>query len=133
MDAENRKREIRSYRDLIAWQKAMTLAEAVYIATRSFPKEEIYGLTSQMRRAAVSVVSNIAEGHCRKSRGEFLQFVGHARGSLAELETQIILAGRLELLDPDHEQTTTALTVEVGRLLNGLRRSLSPPTPPSDL
>ena len=78
---------IKSYEDLIVWQKALDLAEEIYRATRQFPKDELYGLTSQMRRAAVSIASNIAEGHERNSRGEFLQFIGHARGSLAELET----------------------------------------------
>jgi four helix bundle protein len=95
----------RSYRDLHVWQKAMLLAEEVYAATGTFPKEEVYGLTAQMRRAAVSVASNIAEGQGRHSRGEFLQFLGHARGSLAELSTQVTLAGRLKLVSPDAEET----------------------------
>lgn len=69
---------VRSYRDLVAWQKAMQLARAVYQATREFPREELYGLVSQMRRAAVSVPSNIAEGHARRTTGEFLQFLGQA-------------------------------------------------------
>ena len=124
MPRPHEKPAIRSYRDLVVWQKAMELAEGVYGATSTFPKEEIYGLTSQMRRAAVSVPSNIAEGHDRHSRGEYLLFVGHARGSLSELETQTILAARLGRLPPSYEQSLMELMSEVGRLLNGLRKSL---------
>jgi four helix bundle protein len=115
---------VRWYRDLIVWEKAMTLAESVYRATLQLPKEETYGLISQMRRAAVSIAGNIAEGHSRSSRGEFLQFIGHARGSLSELETQTILATRLGFLSPDAEQQLMNGSAEVGRLLNGLRDSL---------
>jgi four helix bundle protein len=79
--------KLQGYRDLIVWQKSMTLTKQVYSCTRSFPKEETYGLTSQIRRAAVSIPANIAEGQARNSTGEFLQFLGIARGSLAELET----------------------------------------------
>jgi four helix bundle protein len=121
--------KVKDFRELIVWQKAMVLAEVVYRATRAFPKEEIYGLTSQMRRAAVSVVSNIAEGQARASRGEFLQFLGHARGSLAELETQTMLSTRLGLLSSDVEPSITNAIAEVGRLLNGLRKSLKPAVP----
>jgi four helix bundle protein len=120
---------VKSYRDLLVWQKAMLLAEAVYVATRELPKEEVYGLTAQMRRAAVSVVSNVAEGQARQTRGEFLQFLGHARGSLAELETQIILAARLSLASPTAERSLLYLIADVGRLLNGLRNSLRPDQP----
>jgi four helix bundle protein len=102
----------------------MTLAEDVYAATRKFPKEEIYGFTSQMRRAAVSVASNIAEGQARHGRGEPLQFLGYARGSLAELGTQVTLAARLGFLPPIVEQSLSDVLAEVGRLLNGLRKSL---------
>jgi four helix bundle protein len=104
----------------------MRLAEDVYQATRTFPKEEIYGLTSQMRRAAVSVASNIAEGQGRHGRGELLQFLGVARGSLAELGTQVLLAARLGLFAPGVEQSLSELLAEVGRLLNALRNSLKP-------
>ena len=82
--------EIKSYQDLIVWQKAMDLVVLVYQATRLFPKEELYGLTSQVRRAVVSIPSNLAEGHARKSRAEFLNFVSIAQGSRAEVETQIM-------------------------------------------
>ncbi len=84
-----------SYRDLVAWQKAFALCLNVYRFTEQFPKTEIYGLTSQLRRAAVSVVSNIAEGQGRKTRGEFQQFLGQAKGSLSEMETQILIAAEL--------------------------------------
>ena len=115
---------IRNFRDLVAWQKAMLLAREVYQTTRGFPKEEVYGLTSQMRRAAVSIASNIAEGQSRQSRGEFLRSIGHARGSLAELETQSILAADLGFLDTHSQEPLNDLICEVGRLLNGLRSSL---------
>jgi len=88
-----------NYRNLIAWQKAKNLALNVYRCTRSFPKDEIYGLSSQMRRAAVSVPSNIAEGKGRHSHKEFLQFLYHARGSLLELETQVSIARDLLYVD----------------------------------
>jgi four helix bundle protein len=109
---------------LIVWQKSLELAEVVYTATKSFPKEEIYGLTIQMRRAAVSVASNIAEGHSRQTRGEFLQFLGMSRGSLAELQTQAILAARLDLLAPSAEKSLMELIASIGRLQNALRTSL---------
>jgi four helix bundle protein len=86
---------MRGYRDLRAWQHAMGLVTEIYRATRSFPKDEIYGLVSQLRRAAVSIPSNLAEGHGRNSRNEFRQFIGHARGSVSEVETQIGIAKNL--------------------------------------
>jgi four helix bundle protein len=111
-----------SYQDLIAWQKAMDLAEEVYKATRGFPKHELYGLTSQLRRAAVSVPSNIAEGQGRLTPGEFKQFLGHARGSLLETETQIMLAGRLRYVSSEEMSHVIKLSAEVGRILNGLNQ-----------
>jgi four helix bundle protein len=87
-----------SYRDLIVWQKAIGTVTEVYRSTHSFPREETYGLTSQLRRSAVSVASNIAEGQGRLSRKEFRQFLGQARGSLIEMETQIVIAGNLTSL-----------------------------------
>lgn len=92
---------VRSYRDLVAWQKAMRLVIDVYRCTQSFPKAEIYGLTAQLRRAAVSVPSNIAEGQGRASIGEFKQFLCHARGSLLEIETQLQIAQSLEYLSSE--------------------------------
>jgi len=113
-----------SYRDLVAWQKAMDLVTDVYRVTGSFPKEEIYGLTSQMRRAAVSVPSNIAEGQGRKGDGEFKHFLRLSLGSLMEVETQVIISERLGYLNPA-TQTLLTQAAEVGRLLNGLIRSLA--------
>jgi four helix bundle protein len=115
---------VRSYRELIAWQKAMDFVAEVYRATRTFPKEEIYGITSQLRRAAVSIPSNIAEGQGRQTTGEFRQFLGHARGSLLETETQILLSERLEYLDSKTTEVIVEHAAELGRILNGLIRSL---------
>jgi len=103
----------------------MTLAECTYKVTRAFPREEVYGLTSQMRRASVSIASNIAEGNARQTRGEYLQFLGNARGSLAELYTQATLAVRLNLIDHESETRLTEQLDEVGRLLNALRNSIA--------
>jgi four helix bundle protein len=118
------KSKIQSYRDLIVWQRAMALAERVYEVTRDFPKAETYGLTSQMRRAAVSIASNIAEGQGRSARKELLLFLAHARGSLAELGTQVTLSARLGILTQESERALIELATEVGRLLNALRNSL---------
>lgn len=110
------------YRDLVVWQKAIALVTDIYRATQSFPKEELYGLTSQIRRSAVSIPSNIAEGQGRLTRGEFRQFLGIARGSYAELETQLLIANNLGYLSkPDELMDRLA---EVGRMLNGLLSSL---------
>jgi four helix bundle protein len=108
-----------SYRDLIAWQKAKALALEVYICTRRFPKDEIYGLTSQMRRAAISVPSNIAEGKGRHSHKELVQFLYRARGSLLELETQLSIAHELGYIDGATFRRLEELMGE-GRILNGL-------------
>ncbi len=110
----------RYYRDLQVWQKAMVLARAVYGHTSTFPKTEAFGLTAQMRRAAVSVPSNIAEGHGRLTDGNMRQFLAQARGSLYELETQIELACGLEYLEPQSEKELLESCREVGRMLNGL-------------
>jgi len=116
----------RTHRDLVAWQAAMDLAEIVYQQTSTFPKEETFGLTIQVRRAAVSVPSNIAEGAARNSSREFFQYLGVAAGSLAELETQVELAIRLKYLPKNTEALIHAR--RVGRLVNALRRSLGAPT-----
>jgi four helix bundle protein len=113
-----------SYRDLIAWQKAMRLVTEIYQATRLFPKDETYGLTSQLRRAAVSVPSNIAEGQARFSRKEFHHFLSLARGSLVEIETQLIIAQNLNYLTPNQSQPALAKAAELGRILNGLIASI---------
>jgi four helix bundle protein len=109
-----------NYEDLRVWRPAMDLVLETYRTTSSFPKQEIYGLTSQMRRAAVSVPSNIAEGKGRFSRKELLQFLFHARGSLLELQTQITIARELGFLAAAEGEKLTALASEIGRLLNGL-------------
>lgn len=113
-----------SFQDLVAWQRGMDLVVAVYEATTSFPKTELYGLTSQMRRSAVSVPSCIAEGHGRSTRGEFCQFLGHARGSLLELQTQVILAQRLHYINEEDGQRLLEVSYEAGRILNGLMNSV---------
>ena len=113
-----------AYRDLIAWRKATQLALEVYRCTQAFPKAELYGLTSQMRRAAVSIPSNIAEGKGRYSLKEFMQFLYRARGSLLELETQLYIAHELHYLQPNAFQKMQEKAVELGRVLNGLAKSV---------
>lgn len=110
----------RHFRDLLVWQKAKLLVKEVYRATVAFPKNEIFGLTSQMRRAAVSVPSNIAEGHGRLTDGNMRVFLGQARGSLFELETQIELAHDLEFLDEEVTKELLVQCAEIARMLNGL-------------
>lgn len=114
----------RNYSDLIAWQKAMDLVEMVYKATSQFPKEEIYGLTNQLRRAVVSIPSNIAEGQGRHSSNEFRRFLAISYGSLREVETQILIAKRLNYLREAQTEELLGLAGEIGRLINGLSNSL---------
>ena len=113
-----------SYRDLIAWRKAVQYVTEIYNATKEFPREEQYGLKNQLRRAAVSVPSNIAEGQARFSPKEFCHFLSHARGSLVEIETQVIIAHNLGYLTPRQSQTLLDHAGELGRVLNGLRASI---------
>ena len=115
---------VQSYRELVAWQKAMDFAAEVYQITKSFPKEELYGITSQLRRASVSIAANIAEGQGRQTTGEFCQFLGHARGSLLETETHILLAMRLAYIPESSGEGLLSRSAEVGRILNGLLASL---------
>lgn len=115
---------VRSYRDLVVWKKSMALVLDVYRSTQTFPRTETYGLVSQLRRAAVSIPSNIAEGQARLSTGEFRQFLGNARGSLMEVETQILLAQELGYLERDERNNLLSTSAEVGRILNGLLNSL---------
>ena len=115
---------VKRYSDLVAWQKAMDLVEEVYKVTKSFPKEETYGLSSQLRRSAVSVPSNIAEGHCRNGRREFVHHLSIALGSLGELETQVMIANRLGYLGAVELAQVLALAEETGRILVGLMHSL---------
>jgi four helix bundle protein len=116
---------VQSFESLIVWQKAIDLVTAVYQYSQGFPADERFGLTAQMRRAAVSVPSNIAEGQERMSRGEFLHFLGNARGSLFELRTQATIAARLKFLHDGDHGVLREHANEVGRLLNGLINSLS--------
>jgi len=111
------------FKDLIVWQKAMDLVTSVYRITDAFPKREVYSLTDQIR-AAVSVPSNIAEGQAHFSKAEFLHFLRHSCGSLAELETQILIAERLQYTRHPEVEALLAPVVEVGKLLNGLINSL---------
>ncbi len=115
---------IQSFRDLVVWQKSMDLVTAIYQLSRGLPKEEIFGLTSQIRRAAVSIPSNIAEGRGKSTKGEFQQFLHHSRGSLAEVETQIIIAKNLGYLSKEETEQLIEMTSEVGRLLHGLITSI---------
>jgi four helix bundle protein len=114
-----------SYRDWIAWRKAMDLVTDVYQATRSFPRDEPYGLTNQLRRAAVSVPSNIAEGQARFSQKEFHHFLSHARGSLVEIETQLMIAQNLGYLSPIQILPLLEKAAELGKILNGLIASIN--------
>jgi four helix bundle protein len=116
-----------SYQDLRVWQLAMGLVAEVYTQTRAFPKEEMYGLTSQMRRSAVSVPSNIAEGKGRSTDRDRTLFFCHARGSLLELETQILIAQHLEYLAAAEAESLIANSAQLGRMLNALIQSLRSP------
>jgi four helix bundle protein len=113
-----------SYKDLIVWQKAVDLVVHIYEATKEFPAEEKYGLVAQMRRAAVSIPSNIAEGHERHSTGEFVLGLSHAQGSAAELETQLIISGLLCMCPDGLVMEISSLLGEVRKMLNALRRKL---------
>ena len=113
-----------SYRDLILWQKAKRLSLEIYRATKSFPKDELYGLSSQIRRAAVSVVSNVAEGQGRMTTGEFIQFLGHARGSLFELQTQLEIAHELGYIERARFAAIEELSDDVRALVFRLIESL---------
>ncbi len=116
---------INSFRDLIAWQKAMDLANSIYDLTDSFPKEEVFGLRLQLRRSAVSIPSNIAEGHARHSTRDFIHFLRIARGSFAEAESQLILCGRRKYISKATLEKTFKESDELGRVLAGLISSLS--------
>jgi len=115
---------VQDYQDLIAWQKAMDLVEAIYRATQVFPKEEIYGLTAQVRRAAVSIPSNIAEGQGRSTTRDFLYFLSVAQGSVKEAETQVLIAERLAYVTKQVSARLVEQTTEVGRLISGLTKAL---------
>ncbi len=116
---------LKSYKDLEVWRKAMSLAKDVYNATGFYPKEEKFGLVSQMRRAAVSIPSNLAEGHARVGADEFKHFVSIALGSAAELETQIILSADLGYLNASQSAVLLNRLDVIGKMLRGLYKSLS--------
>jgi four helix bundle protein len=116
--------EVSSYRDLRVWQDAMNLAEAAFLLTRSFPKEELFGMTAQIRRAAASIPANIAEGNGREQTRPYIQFLRIAQGSLKELETHLLLAGRVGLV-PAAEVSGLLLRCDgLGRMLRSLIRTL---------
>lgn len=123
--------KLKSYKNLLVWQKSLTMVKLIYELTRSFPQDERFGLVTQMSRAAVSVPSNIAEGHSRHTRGEFIQFISHAEGSLAELETQLLIAIELDFCTQSQSENLLSLVDELQRMLNGLRQNLA--TRPSPL
>jgi four helix bundle protein len=116
--------EVRSYRDLKVWQDAMTLVEGCYHFTKDMPREEIYGLTSQIRRSSVSVPANIAEGYGRDSSGSYVNFLKTAQGSLKELETHLILTQRLKLGSFETATQLLASADAIGRMLRALIRSI---------
>jgi four helix bundle protein len=112
------------YRELKVWQRSLELVCEIYRQTQGFPREEMYGLIAQMRRAAVSVCSNIAEGKGRSTDKDFVVFLCHARGSLLELETQVIIAQKLGYLQASAKEDIEKRTAEIGKMLNGLMNSL---------
>lgn len=114
-----------SYKNLIVWQKSILLVKKIYELTREFPSDEKFGLISQMRRAVVSVPSNIAEGQARRTTGDYIRFVSTAEGSLAELETQLIIAIELDFCNKNETENVFALMLEIRKMLNALRRSLT--------
>ncbi len=115
--------EIRSYRDLVAWQQAVELAATIYALTKDWPREELYGLTSQVRRAAVSVAANIAEGYGRDNLGSYVQFLRIAQGSLKEVETHLLIAKRVGVAN--EVESALAEADRVGKILGGLIRKLA--------
>jgi four helix bundle protein len=115
---------INSYRDLRVWQDAMTLAESCYRLTRQFPRDELFGLTSQIRRAAASVPANVAEGHGRESTGNFVQHLRVSQGSLKELETHLLLAARVDILPASDLEVVLGQCESLGKMLRALIRSL---------
>jgi four helix bundle protein len=124
MDNTSHKSETGSYRSLIVWQESIVLVKDVYKLTSKFPTDERFGTVSQMRRAAVSVPSNIAEGQARRTTGNFIRFISNAEGSLAELETQLIISVELQFCDRNNATETFSLIEENRKMLNSLRRKL---------
>jgi four helix bundle protein len=116
-----------SFRDLIVWQRAVQLSVAIYKATEQFPRTEVYGLTSQLRRAGVSIASNVAEGYGRGSRGEYKHFLGMARGSYHEVQTQVVIARELAFGEPLGLDKVELLSTEVGKMLVAIIKKLEAP------
>lgn len=112
--------QVKTYRDLIVWQKSMALVTEIYRLTKAFPKEEVYGLTSQIRRAAISIPSNICEGYARNSDGDFARFLRIACGSLYEFQTQVEVARNLEYLGDDEFQKVSGSSLEIEKMLSSL-------------
>ncbi len=121
----NDKEKIKSYRNLLIWQKGIGLVKEIYLLTGQFPSEERFGLSSQMRRAAVSVPSNIAEGQARKSTAEFIQFLSIAQGSLAELETQLIISNELEYCEAEQINGSIDLIHQLQKMVYALKVKLT--------
>jgi len=115
-----------SYRELIAWQKAMDFVLQIYKATRAFPRDELFGLAIQLRRAAVAVPANIAQGQARFSAGEFHHFLGRARSALVEIETHIMIAQSLNYISTESGEILLSQASEIGRILNGLATAIRP-------
>jgi len=113
-----------SFKDLIVWQRAIELSKTIYRLTADFPAAEQFGLSNQLRRASVSVASNIAEGWGRSTRGEYLQFLGHARGSLCELQTQLVIANALGFGSNEIHRTSEQISADVSRLLIALIKKM---------
>jgi four helix bundle protein len=113
-----------SFRDLLVWQRAVQMSVAIYRLTANFPKEEVFGLTSQLRRSGVSVASNIAEGYGRSSTGEYKQFLGMARGSILEVQTQLVIARELDFGEVEALQRAVGLSEEVGKMLAAILKKL---------
>ena len=116
--------KIKSYKDLLVWQKGIALVKRVYQLTQTLPDTERFGLVSQMRRAAVSIPSNIAEGQARHTKNEFIQFISHSEGSLAELETQVVVCVELGYCSTSDVLGVNGLTTELSKMLDSLRRKL---------
>ena len=115
---------IKSYKELIVWQKAMEMVENIYALTQSLPKDELFALTNQIRRAAISVPSNIAEGYGRQSKKEYQQFLSIANGSVCEIETQLLLCVRLGYLTEENTRETFQLLSEIGKMIIAIKQKL---------
>ena len=113
-----------AYKDLVAWQRAVELSVAVYQLTTGFPKDERFGLVDQLRRASVSVASNIAEGYGKSTRGEYVHFLGHARGSISEIQTQLVISSALNMGSAELMSKAENLSEEVSRMLIAMMKKL---------